>query len=158
MTSGTYYFLATSYQPRTELNAVQGRNRWANITLPTGGYPRDFDLMRREVESAADGQWTYSGGADLVLANVWIGNRGEPQIDWQSVQSGTLSNEPGRNIQSVVEAITRDLEQDLEDEAYGVGAVTRPAISRRDDGTAKKVMIGALGGIAAAIGKVQIGL
>jgi hypothetical protein len=60
-------------------------------------------------------------------------------------------------VAQVIERISRDLETGGEDAAYGVGAVTEPP-DASGDGTGKKIMIGALGGIAAALGKQGLGL
>jgi hypothetical protein len=88
--------------------------------------PSSFDQLRQEVESASRGRWQYSGSADLVLVNVYIPDRGNPEVDWESVQSGSLSPEGSTSLQSVVERVSRDFENANEDASYGVGDVTQP--------------------------------
>lgn len=122
--------------------------------------PSDFDMLRSHVERASGGRWAFSGGTDLVLVNGWMPQEGEPVIDWASTKSGTLSEGAASSndtIGHVIERISRDLETGAEDASYGVGDI----IDRADasgDSDAKKVMIGALGGIAAALGKRGLGI
>lgn len=116
----------------------------------------DFNTLRDHLQSESLGQWSYSGAADLVLVNVWIPDAGTPTIDWASTQSGSI--QAPETLAKAIENISRDLEENTEDASYGIGSVTRPSVRKSDDGTAKKVMIGALAGIVAAIGKGQIGL
>lgn len=132
------------------------------------GFARDwyfnamaFDMLRSHVERESQGLWSYSGGTDLVLINVWLPPSGDPTIDWDSVQFGCLSDrEEGTStltLPQAIERISRDLQANTEDPNYGVAAVTSPE-SAREDGLGTKVMIGALGGIAAAFGKDLLGL
>lgn len=60
-------------------------------------------------------------------------------------------------VAQVVEAITNDLQRALEDASYGVSAVVTP-IGGTEDSDRKKVMIGALGGLAAALGRKGLGI
>jgi hypothetical protein len=139
-------------------------------SVPVGGAfsadwffnPSDFDLFRRHVEKASDGRWGYSGGADLVLMNAWLPARGEPTVDCASTISGSLTEEGGAQtltLGEVVERISRDLEAEMEDPAYGVRAVIDPAHPEEEGTTAARdVLVGALAGMATALGKKQLGL
>ncbi|MGV1006395.1 MAG: hypothetical protein ACOYEV_16875 [Candidatus Nanopelagicales bacterium] len=119
--------------------------------------PRAFDELRHRIESAAAGQWEYSGGADVVLVNALVPDHGGPIVDWESLQSGSLTAEGELSLQSIVERISRDLEQGREDASYGVSAVTSPP-QPRADGAAREVMIGATGEIVAAVAAKLFGL
>ncbi len=119
-----------------------------------------FDTLRRHVEHESRDLWRYSGETDLVLINLWLPEHGLPIIDWESTISGSLSeSERGESLSlsQVVEKISRDLESGLEDPSYGVEQVVNPS-RKQDESTAKKVMIGALGGIVAAFAKSKLGL
>ena len=121
----------------------------------------DFDMLRSHVERSSGRRWAFSGGADLVVVNGWLPERGEPVIDWASTKSGTLregaASRSDITIAHVIERISRDLETGAEDASYGVGDII-DRTDDRGDSDAKKVMIGALGGIAAALGKRGLGL
>jgi len=103
--------------------------------------PNDFEYMRGDVERRSEGRWTYSGGVDLVLVGAWLPDAGDPIVDWKSVLSGELL-EPldaahSINLAKVIERITRDIETQAEDAAYGVRQVVegspqvpRPTLSR----------------------------
>lgn len=118
----------------------------------------EFDSLRRQIEEATFGTWTFSGAADLVLLNVWIPDHGKPVVDWDSVQFGSLAASGDGSLKSVVERISRDLERGEEDASYGVSSVVNPPVPPGQDSTPKKVLIGAAGGILAAIGKSHLGL
>lgn len=122
--------------------------------------PVDFNLLREEVEGRSERRWQYSGGTDLVLANGWLPEEGEPVIDWSSTISGQVSDRAAESqaltIANVIERISRDLETAAEDPWYGVGEVTGaspPAGSH----VAREFMINALAGIAAALGARALG-
>lgn len=122
----------------------------------------DFELMRRDVERRAGGRWTYSGEADLVLVGGWLPDAGDPIVDWKSVLSGELL-EPlaapySIGLAKVIERITRDIETQTEDAAYGVRQVVegqpqvpRPTLSRD---MAAQVLVG----IATSLGSHGLGL
>lgn len=57
----------------------------------------------------------------------------------------------------VVELISRDLEQQLEDPAFGLGRTIEQAQPRHET-VVQKVMVSAIGGILAGVAKSQIGL
>ena len=96
-----------------------------------------------------------------MLVNGWLTEDGEPTIDWASTISGELNDQGAADrslpLGAVIERISRDLENQIEDPAYGVGAVTNAA-TPADDHTVRDLMINALGGIAAALGSKAIGL
>ena len=123
--------------------------------------PLDFNMLRSHVERSSGGRWAFSGATDVVLINGWMPRHGEPVIDWPSTKSGTLSEgSPSSSditIAHVIERISRDLETGAEDASYGVGEI----VDHTDDpgdSDARGVMIGALGGIAAALGKRGLGI
>ena len=121
----------------------------------------EFNNMREFVESSSGGKWRYSGGTDLVLINAVIPAKGPVTVDWESVQSGQVTERMDGTstltLTQTVEKITRDIKSNLEDKSYGVGEVTDPT-TKREDSIAKKVMIGAMGGMIAAVGRGIIGL
>ncbi len=119
----------------------------------------DFNELRRHVEESTRGGWQYSGGSDLVLVNAYVPEFGEPTIDWTSTQSGSI--QPPETLATVVERISRDIEQDNEDSAYGVGSVTN-ATTRGDNnavrGPTQDFTIQALAGIATALALKAAGI
>jgi len=118
----------------------------------------DSDLLRQHVEDATGGHWSYSGGSDLVLVNVYVPERSEPTIDWASTQSGAIR--PPDTLAGVIERITRDLQRGTEDPAYGVASITRPQTGEgasSADATARDFMVQALAGVAAALGLKALG-
>jgi hypothetical protein len=119
----------------------------------------DFNLFRADIQRLSEGRWTYSGGTDLVVINGWIPDVGEPVIDWPSTMAGALSDEATKTltIAQVVERLTRDLETQAEDPAYGVGEVTCLPVAPGNS-MARQIVIGALGGIGAALGKKGLGM
>lgn len=124
--------------------------------------PRDFNLLRQHVEKASEGRWRYSGGTDLVLINGWMPEVGDPSVDWPSTISGCVTDDSTGTVSlalpEVIERVSRDIELVLEDPSYGVGTVVDPAESTGPDSDGKKVMISALGGIVAALGKHAAGI
>lgn len=125
-------------------------------------HPREFNELRRHVERSSGGRWRYSGGADLVLVNVYLVERGEPAVDWESTISGQVADgSPGGGIltlANVVERITHDFEAAVEDPAYGVGDLVNGASAASDHPAMRDFMVNALGGIAAALGARAMGL
>ncbi len=123
--------------------------------------PRDFDSFREHVEQSSD-RWNYSGRTDLVLVNGWMPAQGPPTVDWESTLSGSLSepNAPRTlTLAEVVERITGDLKQGLEDPAYGVGPVVfDPSLGGRLEPIARDLFIGALSGILSSIGTETLGI
>jgi hypothetical protein len=122
--------------------------------------PADFNYLREEIEHRSERRWQYSGGTDLVLANGWLPEEGEPVVDWASTISGQVSDRAAGvqalTIAGVIERISRDLETAAEDPSYGVGEVTGgspPASSH----VGREFMINALAGIAAALGARALG-
>ena len=122
--------------------------------------PPDFNHMREHVQSSSGDQWKYSGLADLVLVCGWLPSEGEATIDWASTISGTIGEGPGRalTIQEVIERISDDLESGEEDPNFGVEPLTAPPDPRLPDRVARDVVVGALSGIAAALGKGALGI
>jgi hypothetical protein len=123
--------------------------------------PADFNHMRKHVQNSSGERWKYSGLADLVLVCGWLASEGEPTIDWASTLSGTVGEGPaGRTltIQEVIERISNDLEAGEEDPNFGVDPLTAPSDARQPDRIARDVVVGALSGIAAALGKGALGI
>jgi hypothetical protein len=89
---------------------------------------RDLNALREHIERCSERRWEYSGGTDLVLINGWMVERGEPTIDWASTISGQLTDQAvgarTLTLGEVIERITRDLHNAIEDPSYGVGVVT----------------------------------
>lgn len=124
--------------------------------------PGSFDTLRRHVERESGGRWEYSGGSDLVLINGWMLEHGDPVVDWASTAAGSVTDESTGtrtlSLPEVIERLSRDLEQALEDPRYGVSAVTDGSALARAESDVKKVMLSAMGGIIGALGKQAIGL
>lgn len=123
--------------------------------------PKDFDVLRREVEAASSGRWRHSGGSDLVALTAWIPPSGAPTLDWASIVSGRLT-EPDEGVltatlSEIVEDISRDLELEMESPDFGTGRLSGPPAAVGDS-SAKQVLIGALGGFIAGIGRSAAGL
>lgn len=113
-------------------------------------------MLRSHVERLSGGRWAFSGGTDLVLVNGWIPEQGEPVIDCPPPSQGRSARArpraaPSRSPTSSSESSA------TEDASYGVGDIIDHA-DDPGDSDAKKVMIGALGGIAAALGKRGLGI
>jgi len=145
------YYASSHEEPTYDDHVVDqsGPDRW--LFNPLG-----FDLLRSHIQAASDHRWEYSGDADLVVASYWLPEVGEPTFDWESVRSGVLSGTHNAlSLGNIIELISRDLEQDLEDPDFGVGV---PPDLTSDDGMTKKIMIGTLSGIVAALGKQGLGL
>lgn len=125
-------------------------------------HPREFNELRRHVERSSGGRWRYSGGTDLVLISVYLVERGEPTVDWESTISGCVADgSPGGGdltLANVVERVTHDLEAAVEDPAYGVGDLVNGAPVVSDHSTMRDFMVNALGGIAAALGARAMGM
>lgn len=89
--------------------------------------PEGFKQMADHIFTKTRGSWHYSGGTDLVLLNALLDIDHAPTIDWESVASGQVTDgERGvftMSLGEIVQAITRDLEDNLEDSNYGVGRV-----------------------------------
>jgi len=120
-----------------------------------------FNSFRNEIETATGGNWKYSGGSDILAVSAWIRPHGDPIIDWASLVSGSLT-EPLDGVATItlaqaVELISRDLEQQVEDARFGLKNLVGPATAVNSDSTAKKVMVGALGGFLAGLGKSVAG-
>jgi hypothetical protein len=97
----------------------------------------------------------------LVLVCGWLPSEGEPTIDWASTNSGTIGEGPAGDtltIQEVIERISDDLESGEEDANFGVKPLTAPPDPRLPDRVARDVVVGALSGIAAALGKGALGI
>jgi len=122
--------------------------------------PSQFDAIRRHVERYSGARWEYSGGTDLVLINGWRPDQGEPMIDWASTISGQVSDRQAGiktlTLPNIIERITRDLENAIEDAAYGVGEVTGRLPPPKGHVT-RDFMLNALAGIAAALGARALG-
>jgi hypothetical protein len=125
-------------------------------------HPREFNELRRYVERSSGGRWQYSGGTDLVLINVYLVERGEPTVDWESTISGHVADgSPGGGnltVANVIERVTHDLEAAVEDPAYGIGDLVDGAPVASDHSTMRDFMVNALGGIAAALGARAMGI
>lgn len=118
----------------------------------------DFDMLRQHVEDSSDGRWRFTGGSDLVLINAFVPERGEPTVDWESIQSGAIR--PPETLAGVVERISGDLERHTEDSAYGVASITSSGRSpaSKGGGPAQDFFIQALAGIATALGLKSMGM
>jgi len=86
-----------------------------------------FDTIRGHVEAKSGGRWKFSGGTDLVLVNTWLSSGQDPAIDWASTAFGSLSETTTGTttigLAQVIERISRDLQENLEDPMYGVGEI-----------------------------------
>jgi hypothetical protein len=117
--------------------------------------PTQFNKLREHVERSSERRWEYSGGADLVLVNGWLPEHGEPTIDWASTISGQVTDQQAGirtlTLANIIERITRDLENAIEDASYGIGEVTDRPSSAKSHVT-RDFMLNTLAGIAAALG------
>ncbi len=115
-----------------------------------------FDDLRRNVEAASEGRWTYSGDDDLVLICSYLVPDEDPVIDWLSTQGGPL----GRlNLAEAIERLSRDLERGLEDDAFGVADVVRPPLRDPPGGApAREFMASVVGDILGALAAKAGGL
>ncbi len=123
--------------------------------------PGDFDAMREHIELSSEERWQYSGLTDLVLVCTWIGDQGEPTVDWTSTISGSVADKPGPQtltLSEAIERITRDLKSGAEDPDFGVGEMIDPAAPNAGRSIARDLMVGTLSGIAATLGKGALGL
>lgn len=122
--------------------------------------PAGFNDLREYVQRSSERRWEYSGGTDLVLVNAWVPDQGEPMIDWSSTISGQVTDQQAGirtlTLANVIERITRDLENEIEDASYGVSEVTDGPPSPKGHVT-RDFMINALAGIAAALGARALG-
>ncbi len=95
----------------------------------------DFDFFRNDVERMSGRRWQYTGGTDLVLVNAWLVEHGEPTIDWASTISGQITDETTAvrtlTLGESIERITRDLETEAENTAFGGQRRDRRAPTRR---------------------------
>lgn len=123
--------------------------------------PMGFNIMRSQIEGFAGSRWNYSGGTDLVVTQAWIPERGEPVVDWECTKVGSpdpVEQRDGVSLSAAIERLSRDIENDSQDAHFGIAQLIKPVLPKRDDGVVKKVFIGALGGMLAAIGKSATGL
>lgn len=78
--------------------------------------------MREHVEERSG--WEYSGEADLVLIGCYLLEQGEPMVDWDLTLSGsvtdTATGTKTLNLGAVIEKISRDLANAVEDPDWGV--------------------------------------
>lgn len=152
------YYKSKDPQLESSVGAVRAGERWARDWWFNGA---DFDHLRRYIEDMCKRKWVYSGKTDLVLITAYVSAKGSVTIDWDSVQSGSVTDaQDGTSsltLGEIVQRISDDLEQDIQDAAYGVGAVTSP-VNETGDSTGKKIVIGAIAGIAAAFGKSAMGM
>lgn len=120
-----------------------------------------FDIIRGCVERESGRRWHYSGDTDLVLVGGWLPEEGEPMIDWSLTMSGTLTDHDAGTstltLGAIVERISRDLERELEDPDFGVGAVVNPP-QPHDSSTARELMVNTLAGIGAALAAKGLGV
>jgi hypothetical protein len=95
-----------------------------------------------------------------VLVNAWLPEQGELTIDWASAISGQVTDQQAGirtlTLANIIERITRDLENEIEDASYGVGDVTDRRPSRKSHVT-RDFMLNALAGIAAALSAHALG-
>jgi hypothetical protein len=122
--------------------------------------PVSFNGLRAHVEEASERRWQFSGGADLVLVNGWLPETGDPTVDWASTVSGQLTDRDvgvrTLTLAAVIERISQDLEQALEDPAYGVDPVVGAPMTTPDRTIARELLTNALGGIIAALATGEI--
>lgn len=121
----------------------------------------DFNQLRRHVQERSEERWRYSGLTDLVLVCGWLAEAGEPTIDWASTISGSVSDSRGTQtltLNEVIERISDDLESGTEDDRFGVSEVTDSAELSATGTTVRDVVVGAIAGIAAALGKGVLGI
>lgn len=83
---------------------------------------QEFHALRAHIEDCSDNAWRFSGEIDLVTVNAWVAFGCEPSIDWESTQSGSLTDET-MTISQVVEAVSSEVEQGLEDQYFNIGSV-----------------------------------
>lgn len=123
--------------------------------------PWAFNLMREHVEERSG--WEYSGETDLVLIGCYLLEEGEPMVDWDLTLSGsvtdTATGTKTLNLGAVIEKISRDLANAVEDPDWGVSRVVSPdkpegMVPRLE----REAFIKAVAGIAAALALKPFGL
>lgn len=123
-------------------------------------HPRDFDLFRTDIERLSEGRWQYSGTTDLVLAAAWLASDSEPAVDWATTVSGSLTDvltgTVSVSMPEVIERLSREIEQALQSQDYGVPELTGNGGDSAPS-AAREVMSNALGGIIAALGVKALG-
>lgn len=141
---------AFPYTPQVQVGAENGRSWYFDEF--------GFNEIREHVERGTNREWQYRGeGCELVLLNVYLQEQGDPIVDWESVQSGVLDGGGRNSLPAVIERISRDLEQDLEDASYGVGELVRPGSESEQTAIGTQIMIGALGDMLASSVKWGLG-
>lgn len=73
-----------------------------------------FDLLARDVEYLSAGRWVYRGKPELLIANAYLGAGSSVTVDWESLQSKTLSPDNLIDLPEIIETVTRDLEHGYE--------------------------------------------
>jgi hypothetical protein len=123
--------------------------------------PVRFNEIREYIERSSERRWEYSGGTDLVLINGWLPEEGELTVDWASTISGQVTDQQAGiktlTLANVIERITRDLENTIEDTSYGVGEVTDSSPPSPNSHVTRDFVLNALAGIAAALGAHALG-
>jgi hypothetical protein len=72
---------------------------------------RAFDAARREVMAWSEDRWSYSGGADLLLADACIYDAVPFDVEWGSLVGGQLEGRAGRmDLGEAIEAVMADIE------------------------------------------------
>ncbi|HEX8750128.1 MAG TPA: hypothetical protein VF732_03365, partial [Nitrospira sp.] len=151
------YFQPTPEQglgKRDQVLASEAGNGW-NFD------PLAFNLMREHVEEHSG--WEYSGETDLVLIGCYLVEEGEPIVDWDLTLSGNVTDSAmgtkTLNLGAVIENISRDLANAVEDPDWGVSRVVNPS---KPEGMLprleREAFIKAVAGIAAALALKPLGL
>ena len=136
--------------------------------LPLPGYTdrwrfsaNDFNTMRADVERLSSRRWSYSGGTDLVITGGWMPLVGEIAIDWELTASACIAEHldatPDHTLGGVIELISRDIEQQLEDPNFGLPDANAAGEASRET-LVQKVMVSAIGGIVAGLAKAGLGV
>lgn len=120
-----------------------------------GFSPPAFDKLRRHVERRSEGRWRYSGGDDLIVICAWLPAAGDPTVDWSSTAGGNLA---AADLPQVIERVTRDLEEGLEDANFGVGDVVSRSTGKPGGGTRGDLAVSVITDILTAIGLKLAGL
>ena len=85
---------------------------------------RDFDSMRKHVETMSQGRFIYDGRPTIMVVRSTYDESGEPSIDWNSVAFGPLSDRwhgvKTLSLNEVVHRISIDLEHGSEDPDWGI--------------------------------------
>ncbi|WP_257203466.1 hypothetical protein [Corynebacterium cystitidis] len=79
-----------------------------------------FNRLARDVEYLSSERWVYQGEPELLIANAYLGGGSAVTVDWESLQSKTLSPDNVSDLPEIIETVTRVLQHGYERANFGV--------------------------------------